>query len=360
MALASSTEGSGTDGGIMRSGLLGGILLPLLAISALVASAARADPKEDEIRAAELNVKAMSESKEGRNEEAARLFREAYQLHRNPNLLFNAARAYDKADNFEEAKFFYEWYLREETDPDGRMKGQERLDALVARVPGVLVLSPLQPGVAVTANGQPVSGRVQLLAGYYEISVSRDGESLEKRWVKIEAGKETPFETPWRAGMRAPATPTVSPTSEEHRPDAIPLNDTRPPEHYRSHATSVSPLVEAPTRDPKAQWKAGTAFTVVGTLGLAAAVITHVLSYRSASDAVSRRDRGQYDQARTGYKAAYGLYGASAVCEIIGIALLATRPKSGSQAGAAGRPVAWIPLPIATPTTAGMRWNVDF
>jgi Tetratricopeptide repeat len=69
--------------------------------------------------------KAQLHYKLGRFEEALQSYARAYELFSAPALLFNIGQCHKKLKNFERAIFFFEGYLREESNPDKRVLAEE-------------------------------------------------------------------------------------------------------------------------------------------------------------------------------------------------------------------------------------------
>ena len=115
--------------------------LPLLAVCALcwTASVAVAAPASEEKLAESLVVDAKTKYQAGQYEAAAKLYMEAYGHVQKPGPVFNAARAYEAAGLYAEAKPLYELYIQIDRGNDadsvaGREDAQKRLTGLMAKM----------------------------------------------------------------------------------------------------------------------------------------------------------------------------------------------------------------------------------
>lgn len=212
---------------------------------------------------------------------------------------------------------------------------------------------------------EPVFGKLQVSAS------SRDGGDNRPVRAKVTVDGSPVGETPWKD--KVPTGPHVVRV-------ASPFGDTEPrtvevfegrtaevffqldPKPPRSSAVAPPQVVrkKAPANRRAIQRKAGLAFTAMGLAGLLAGGLAHGISKEKAEDAIGKMDRPRYDQARTGYHAAYGLYGTGALLGIIGVSLLATLPQNPGSQGGTSKALAGIPAPLVTPTMVGASWNASF
>jgi len=96
----------------------------LLAV-ALTAATASAQPKPDKAtraKAAAMYEKGSAHYEAGRFSEAIPLFRDAYEMVRDPVYLFNLAQSYRKVLDCERASEYYLRYLQEATDADAKQR----------------------------------------------------------------------------------------------------------------------------------------------------------------------------------------------------------------------------------------------
>jgi tetratricopeptide (TPR) repeat protein len=103
-----------------------------LALAPLAPRLALAAPnKEDVTRAEAKAMEAKFAFKAEKYADAARLFLEAYAIVRRPALLFNAARAWEEAKRYREAKVAFEQYLElPDVSADGKADARRRVAAL--------------------------------------------------------------------------------------------------------------------------------------------------------------------------------------------------------------------------------------
>ncbi|MBM4395125.1 MAG: PEGA domain-containing protein [Deltaproteobacteria bacterium] len=94
-------------------------------------------------------------SKEGDFAGAVKLYLKAYDLSREPVLLYNAARALDKKGDLRDARAMYERYLAAESDAAGIARGREKLRDLLERMPGSLRIETDPPGATLVLDGRP-------------------------------------------------------------------------------------------------------------------------------------------------------------------------------------------------------------
>jgi tetratricopeptide (TPR) repeat protein len=144
-----------------------GLMVPAAAIGS------EKDPRAEakiEVERAALNYRL------GRFEEALQSYARAYELFNAPVLLFNMGQCHKNLKHYERAIFFFQGYLREETNPEKRALAEELLaksradlekqrQELVpspAAAPDLAVMPPSEPLIALdvppsNASGQPGS-----------------------------------------------------------------------------------------------------------------------------------------------------------------------------------------------------------
>ncbi|MEY3013858.1 MAG: hypothetical protein RIT45_2593 [Pseudomonadota bacterium] len=139
-----------------------GALTVLLGLCAPLASApAHAQSKEAEARALELAGQAKKAFADGRYQQAAMLFKQAYAQVPEPTLLFNAARAYQLGGYLPEALSVFRLYLTLEThdDPEtrsGRAEAVEHVQAIEKAM--AAKEGPARPNGGATAGGTTAGG----------------------------------------------------------------------------------------------------------------------------------------------------------------------------------------------------------
>ena len=112
--------------------------ISLLALVVLIASAALGKGDRDTALALARSAEVMAE--EGKLDEAVALFVKAYDLDPAPALLYNIGRLCDKKGDLVRAREYYERYIAAEKDAKNVAKAKARLEAVLSRVPGKLVV----------------------------------------------------------------------------------------------------------------------------------------------------------------------------------------------------------------------------
>jgi tetratricopeptide (TPR) repeat protein len=102
-------------------------LLALVASLVFPRPALSAEGRDAKAQARAEVAKANLHYKLGRFEEALAAYTRAYELFEAPALLFNIAQCYKNLRNHERAIFFFQGYLREETDPKRRALAEDLL-----------------------------------------------------------------------------------------------------------------------------------------------------------------------------------------------------------------------------------------
>lgn len=154
----------------MRSPTRGlGVLVAgcLAATTALCPPAWAAPPAASEVKLAEAKaLEAKAYFKNGLFREAADTFMEAYALSKAPDMMYNAARAYEQATMYERAKALFETYLGlDGVTDDGKRDAEARIQGCQAHIaeraardrPDPARLAPDSPG---SAKPAPVSAPV--------------------------------------------------------------------------------------------------------------------------------------------------------------------------------------------------------
>ena len=165
-----------------------------LVLLTLAAGAPRPCPAQGvDATATSMAQTAATLSKEGDYDGATSLYLKAYDRSKEPVLLYNAARVQDKKGDLARARELYERYLRVEKDPEGLGRGRTRLDDLLDRIPGRLVVRVEPEGAAVEVDGRAVSapGPVELKRGAHAVVVRHDGYAPERIETVVKSGEET-------------------------------------------------------------------------------------------------------------------------------------------------------------------------
>jgi tetratricopeptide (TPR) repeat protein len=100
----------------------------------------------------ELAREATRRFKEGEHDLAAQLFMKAYALDKRPDRVFNAARAYEKADKPQEAVALFRLYRQITDDEAGRQEAQLRIEALEAQARAKAAAATTPPAPAEPAE----------------------------------------------------------------------------------------------------------------------------------------------------------------------------------------------------------------
>jgi hypothetical protein len=100
---------------------------------------------DDAAAAKALAADAAALARQGRYDEAAALYQQAYMMDPAPVLLFNLAYVHEKRGDSEAALDTYRRYLAAETDPSHREDAQKRVVAVEARLAAVPIREQPQP-----------------------------------------------------------------------------------------------------------------------------------------------------------------------------------------------------------------------
>ena len=127
----------------------------LLVVAFGFAAPARGADKDDKAAAREHYEKGTSFYDLGRYPDAIKEFEAAYELKKDPALLFNLAQAYRLAGNAEQALHFYKTYLRYVPRPPNKAEIDERIAALEKQVADHSQSQTQPPAVDATAPPPP-------------------------------------------------------------------------------------------------------------------------------------------------------------------------------------------------------------
>ena len=170
------------------SGLFAGVLAVLVLASAAPASAQPAKEKATALaRAAAVLMD------EGKLDQALEFFEKAYKLDPAPVLLGHMAKVYDKKGDLAKARDLYQRWVAAETEPDRQGNARSKLEAVLERMPGRLVVAASPAGAAVKVDGRPVAAGapVELKRGSHEVEVTLKGHAPAKRTAEVTPGGET-------------------------------------------------------------------------------------------------------------------------------------------------------------------------
>ena len=167
-------------------------LAALVAVAMLVPAApmVAGTPKDQAMSLAKAAVVLLEQ---GRLDAALGLFEQAYALDPAPVLLGHMAKVWDRKGDLGKARDLYGQWAAAETDPDRQAKARARLDEVLDRMPGTLVVTATPAGATVTVDGQPVpAGKaVELKRGTHEVAATLKGHAPANRTVEVQAGGET-------------------------------------------------------------------------------------------------------------------------------------------------------------------------
>ena len=132
----------------------------------------------------------------GRYWQAAKAFEEAYDLSKKGDLLFNAARAYDKGDYAVRAVETYEAYLRASPEATDRAQVEKRLVELRKTLAQLLIKNSETAFVFVDGHeyGQtPMKQPMAMDSGYHRVEL-RSGSRIWAREQQFSAGQSYSFD----------------------------------------------------------------------------------------------------------------------------------------------------------------------
>jgi hypothetical protein len=153
------------------------------------ASAAAQEGAEAESRA--LARSARAAVRNGNPGEAIQLLQRAWDAFPDPALLLESARIMEKTGDFVEAEGYCRRYLQADTSPAGQRLGRERLEAVLDRIPGRLMLVVEPPDSAVTVDGKASSaGSLSLKRGRHRIVTRAPSFLPDTRTVEVAPGAE--------------------------------------------------------------------------------------------------------------------------------------------------------------------------
>jgi len=144
-----------------------------------------------EERAVECANRAARMAKEDDFDGAIRNYRLAWDLVRDPVLLYNIARMHDRKGDLATARDYYERYLADEKDPEGLERGRKRLQELILRLPSRLVVETDPAGATVEIDGATVSigAPIELPGGAHQVRASLPGRVATVQDVVLKPGE---------------------------------------------------------------------------------------------------------------------------------------------------------------------------
>jgi hypothetical protein len=148
----------------------------------------------------------------GRFEEALKAYTRAYELFNAPALLFNIGQCHKNLQNYERALFFFEGYLREETNPEKRALAEELIAASRAAMERQRIEAARTDPLAPTATPPSTAGP------------GATGVPLTPPPTRDVGGAPAPASAPLPAASDPGTTPVLVTT----RPEGEPPADERP------------------------------------------------------------------------------------------------------------------------------------
>ncbi|MCD6500059.1 MAG: tetratricopeptide repeat protein [Deltaproteobacteria bacterium] len=232
----------------------------------------------------------------GRYKDAIREFQAAYELSKNPDLLFNIAQCWERLGNLTNAIKYRQAYLDESGHPTDEAEVKLQIAALKQRIASTAVkVQGLDVGAVLLVDGKqvakgPVAGPVHVVPGSHRITARRPGFADFHVLVAVTPGQQVAIRIVWNP-LRSKAAGSNGSTSKS------------------SHRS-------------KRLWTWVTLGTGAGLLlaglGLGVGALSAV---RKANDRGDRGDLGGYDRYK---KRAKGLAAAADVSYALGGALVVT------------------------------------
>lgn len=272
-------------------------------------------------------------AKDGDFDGAIRLYQKAYDLAREPVLLYNVGRMYDKLGDLAKAREVYERYLAEEKEPEGLARGRERLEAVLDRIPGRLQVTTEPVGAAVEIDGRPVgsgpTGPLELGRGVHAVWVKLEGHAAAARSVEMQAGESSFLHVrlepvPVPLPVAAPAVVEGGPADAPVRPGSpvgtVAASGTvsRSPWPWVSIGIGAASLVTGGVMT-------GLAYRERSQVTGAGQTEGYVTGITQAEALAHRETAGTYD------KASYALYAVGGAAVVTGVVLWFVLPPKAQQ-----------------------------
>ncbi len=154
----------------------------------------------------------------GRYWQAAKSFEEAYSLSRRADLLFNAARAYDRGEYAVRAIEAYQGYIDAVPEAPDKAQIQKRITELRATLAKLLIATSDQGFLFIDGHeygSTPMQQPIDIDSGYHRIEVRKDNRAWAKE-QQFSAGQSYKFDA---ALSTAPVGQGLADTTqEEHKP----------------------------------------------------------------------------------------------------------------------------------------------
>ena len=251
---------------------------------------------------------------------AAAAFEEAYRAKPHPATKYNAALAWEKANEPARAADAFESALESEgLDADRARAARTRLAVLKPMLGYVFVATPLGANVSVShVTRAAVPARFHLAPGAHRLVFERRDGTRAERDVVLKAGVATTVEVEGTsdAAAQRPAEPSATPA-----PATVPLAPTSPPTRETTTTTCSS-----------CTWGWVALGTGVVAAGAGAYFGVQTLSAKSDFDDSGKTDADAHDRALTHRALANVSFGVAAVAGGVGIYLLLTGSESKPKA----------------------------
>ncbi|MBK9001836.1 MAG: hypothetical protein IPM35_39440 [Myxococcales bacterium] len=290
--------------------------LSLCAVLALVPLLGAATARADE--AADLDAKARSAFEKKDYAGAAAAFEEAYRVKPHPATKYNAALAWEKANEPARAADAFESALSSEGLDDGRAKAaRARLAVLKPMLGYVFVEKPIGATVSVAhVVDAPVPTRFHLAPGSHKLAIKRRDGTASEQAVVLKAGSTTTVEVEGSDLAAGTAAAELKPVGEAPAPAAAPAKDTPAPK---------------PTGCSTCTW----GWVALGAGVVAAGAGTYfgiqTLSAKSDFDDSGKTDADARDRAIQSRTLANVAFGVAAVAGGVGIYLILSGEKTTKE-----------------------------
>jgi len=208
------------------------------------------------------------------------LLDQAYSLDPDPVYLLNAARVLELKDDLHAARQRYERFLQVEKDPKLLRLARERLEGVLDRLPGTLVIEVSPPAARAAVDGHVVEPGtpIELRRGSHSVEVTLVGHETSTRIVDVSPGVETrvrmelkPLHVP-RAVNPPPAPAAAPSTVEARRPEPGESHVGETPAPRPAPGSTDAIAIQAESRYSPWQW------VLIGT-GTVAIALGGVLTY---------------------------------------------------------------------------------